>query len=172
MTNNQYFHPLRPKYSCERHDENCQHPTLTLPHFLARPSSASCTPSGCSDGFGLGRRGCCHSDQFLIRSPACSVQKKNSPHRSPWKHTSCESSSPPGPLPHPGPFRVGLPRHPTSRDLTSPPMFLSHPHIRPSCTCLCVCVCVVFTGVCVSVISRTRKAEFPSSLWHVTAKSP
>lgn len=34
--------------------------------------------------------GGCHGDRFLIRSPraASSIQKKNSPHRSPWQHTS------------------------------------------------------------------------------------
>ena len=37
--------------------------------------------------------------------------------------------------------------------------------------CVCVCVCLV-TCVCIRVISRTKKAEFPSSLWHVTVKSP
>lgn len=30
----------------------------------------------------------------------------------------------------------------------------------------------VVTWVCVRVISRTKKAELPSSLWHVTVKSP
>lgn len=34
------------------------------------------------------------------------------------------------------------------------------------------CVLVCFTCVWVRVISRTRKAELPSSLWHVTVKSP
>lgn len=34
-----------------------------------------------------------------------------------------------------------------------------------------MCLCA-FTCVCIRVISRTRKAELPSSLWHVTVKSP
>lgn len=63
---------------------------------------------------------------------------------------------------------------------TFTPLFLSFtpsfpslfvPFFSLSFECVCVCVCGV-TCVCMRVISRTRKAELPSSLWHVTVKSP
>lgn len=48
--------------------------------------------------------------------------------------------------------------------------FSSSPSL-PASVCPSLCVSV-FTCVWVRVISRTRKAELPSSLWHVTVKSP
>lgn len=145
MTNNQYFHPLRPKYSCEHHDENCHHPTLTLPHFLDRPSSGSCTASGWLAGWmvmGLGGGGgVAMETNFWYAAPrAASRKRKEQPTPVTMETPSCESSSTPGPLPHLKPFGVSLPRHPTSHILLPDfTLFLSHPHILPSCTCLRVC---------------------------------
>lgn len=122
---------------------------LSLSLSLSRPSSVSCTVSGWLAGWldGCeGGGGGCHGDRFfLIRSPAwCSIQKKNSPHWSPWKHTSSECSSLPGPLPHPKPSGVCVPRHPTS--CIPPPDFPRFSLILKACpaarACLCVCVCL------------------------------
>lgn len=119
--------------------------------------------------------GGCHDDRFLICSPraASSIQKKNSPHRSPWQHTSSGALVLPETLVPLSPLPLWL--DPASPPLSSAYQTLTHPLTTwfPVSLWSLMSVCALcFTWVCVRVISRTRKAELPSSLWHVTVKSP
>lgn len=128
------------KYGCEHHETNLHRPSLTVivplsvPLFLRLVSRSLCSSN-------VSGWGGCHGSRIPIRGPhaVSGFQKKNSPHWSPWQHTSSGSSSF---LRH---WSLSLIASPSPSSLTyssnqhTPSHFLIS---RPSLILLCVCVCL------------------------------